>query len=404
LKKVISLIFFISVTSASQWVQVNSGMGNNTVLSLTANANYLFAGTNSNGIYITSNNGSNWVHSPLNSQSIYALTSNSSSIYAGVISASSGVYLSTNNGLNWSQSSLNYAAVWSLAASGNNVFAGTVGYGVFFSSNSGANWIQTALGNNRFVRSLAINGNSIFAGTGSDGPDSNNRGIFLSTNNGQSWSNVAPNIMNVRSLAAFGNFVYAGTQINGVYISTNNGMNWSQTSLNNLGVLSLALNGNSVIAGTSSTGVYISSNNGTNWYMKNEGFPGGSQVISSLCISDNYIFAGMFNWAVWRRPLGELTGIVMVSHEIPDAFRLEQNYPNPFNPATTFKFSVPVKSQVSLKIYNSLGTEIETLVNHELSTSVYEATWNASKYSSGVYFYRFTTESFTQTRKMILIK
>ncbi|RKY91850.1 MAG: hypothetical protein DRQ01_07030, partial [Ignavibacteriae bacterium] len=90
-------------------------------------------------------------------------------------------------------------------------------------------------------------------------------------------------------------------------------------------------------------------------------------------------------------------------------FELEQNYPNPFNPSTKIKFSVPpnVKqetSKVSLKIYDVLGNEVAVLVNEEKPAGNYETEFNASNLSSGIYYYKLVTGSFTDTKKMILLK
>ncbi len=94
---------------------------------------------------------------------------------------------------------------------------------------------------------------------------------------------------------------------------------------------------------------------------------------------------------------------------IPEKFALYQNYPNPFNPATKIKFSVPAdgkgqKADVKLIIYNPLGQQISVLVNHQLLPGVYETEWDASGYSSGIYFYKLVSEDYSETRKMVLIK
>ena len=90
--------------------------------------------------------------------------------------------------------------------------------------------------------------------------------------------------------------------------------------------------------------------------------------------------------------------------EIPHEFKLEQNYPNPFNSSSVIKYSIPKTSQVIIKIFNTLGEEIETLVNSEKSVGSYEVNFDASNLPSGVYFYQFRAGTFVQTRKMILIK
>jgi hypothetical protein len=85
-------------------------------------------------------------------------------------------------------------------------------------------------------------------------------------------------------------------------------------------------------------------------------------------------------------------------------FQLEQNYPNPFNPSTKIRYSIPENSFVTLKVFNLLGEEIETLLNIEQSAGVYEATFDASKLSSGIYFYTLKTENASFTKKMILVR
>lgn len=96
--------------------------------------------------------------------------------------------------------------------------------------------------------------------------------------------------------------------------------------------------------------------------------------------------------------------ISTLSNQVPGEYKLEQNYPNPFNPSTKIKFAVPVSSFVRLKVYDVLGKEIAELVNNELKSGTYEYNWNAALYPSGVYFYRLETESFSEVKKMLLVK
>jgi len=89
---------------------------------------------------------------------------------------------------------------------------------------------------------------------------------------------------------------------------------------------------------------------------------------------------------------------------IPDQFSLSQNYPNPFNPTTEIQFSLPQPSHVSLLIYNVLGQRVAVLADGSFSAGRYTVTWDASRHSSGVYFYRLQTEGFVETKKMLLVK
>lgn len=89
---------------------------------------------------------------------------------------------------------------------------------------------------------------------------------------------------------------------------------------------------------------------------------------------------------------------------IPKTFALEQNYPNPFNPATSIKYQLPSPERVSIKIFDILGKEVATLVNEDMEPGYYEVRYDASNLASGLYFYRIEAGSFTDTKKMILVK
>ena len=89
---------------------------------------------------------------------------------------------------------------------------------------------------------------------------------------------------------------------------------------------------------------------------------------------------------------------------IPTVFSLEQNYPNPFNPITKIKYSIVKAGLVILKIYDVVGREVVVLVDEEKPVGTYEAEFNASNLSSGIYFYSISAGSFHQTKKMILLK
>jgi hypothetical protein len=89
---------------------------------------------------------------------------------------------------------------------------------------------------------------------------------------------------------------------------------------------------------------------------------------------------------------------------VPDEFDLKQNFPNPFNPVTTINYSLSKEVKATIIVYDILGREVETLVNEFKPAGNYKIEFNGSKLSSGVNFYRFTSGSYTQVRKMILIK
>lgn len=85
-------------------------------------------------------------------------------------------------------------------------------------------------------------------------------------------------------------------------------------------------------------------------------------------------------------------------------FTLNQNYPNPFNPSTTIQIDIPTSSPVILKVFNSIGQEVRTLINERLSVGRYAVNFNASVLPSGIYLYRLETTGQTLTRKMCVLK
>jgi len=97
-----------------------------------------------------------------------------------------------------------------------------------------------------------------------------------------------------------------------------------------------------------------------------------------------------------------LSGVA--SPTMPTSYALSQNYPNPFNPSTKIAFDLPVASHVELTIYNVLGQKVEMLVDGDMEAGSHEVTWDASPYSSGIYFYRISAKNFTETKKMMMLK
>jgi hypothetical protein len=88
----------------------------------------------------------------------------------------------------------------------------------------------------------------------------------------------------------------------------------------------------------------------------------------------------------------------------PQEFALEQNYPNPFNPSTRIAYTLPDAGRVTLTVYNMLGQEVATLVNETRSAGRHEAIWDASGMPSGIYFCRLQSGTFTETKRMTLVK
>ncbi len=168
-----------------------------------------------------------------------------------------------------------------LTAGGNNLFAAADSTGVYLSADNGASWTQTPL-NNDYVYSLAANDDYLIAGTG--------HGVYLSANNGANWTKDSLYLKCI-CLAIGGDNFFAGSELHGLYISANRGSSWTASPLYFQTVEALALTGDYIFAGAryyrNSFGLYVSTNNGANWTVTLK-----NQWVISLTVSGNLVFAG----------------------------------------------------------------------------------------------------------------
>ncbi|MCH7516312.1 MAG: T9SS type A sorting domain-containing protein, partial [Bacteroidetes bacterium] len=128
---------------------------------------------------------------------------------------------------------------------------------------------------------------------------------------------------------------------------------------------------------------------------------------TSLAIADDTLYAWGIKVASQAFRFFTWSGVVSVEREnnlFPDEYSLSQNYPNPFNPSTTIKFSVPQQSNVVLRVYDILGSEVANLVNETLDAGNYTINFDASQFASGMYIYTLTAGDFTTSKKMMLLK
>ena len=398
------LLFSLNWSVNAQWSQTTIPTGFD-VRSFSSMGTNLFVGTYGGGVLLTTNNGINWtaVNNGLTNPLVNSLISVGSDIYAGTYTG--GVFKSVNNGANWSvvNNGLTSLLVQSFCLMGSNLFVSTATGGVFFTNNGGSNWNQVIGGLPMLnVTSLCVMGTNIFAGTVG--------GVYLSTNNGTNWSNtnVILNNKSTWGMAVIGSNLFAATYDyangGGVYYTSNNGVNWNSIngSIPTHYTKTLCVSGNNIFVGTAS-GVYLSTDNGASWINKNQGI-NNNDTVNTLFIANSYIFAGISHRFAWKRTLTEALDVRNLSTEIPNEYTLSQNYPNPFNPTTNINYKLPKDGFIKLVVYDALGREMETLVNEKQTAGTYEATFDASKLTSGIYFYRLTAENFSETKKMLLIK
>jgi photosystem II stability/assembly factor-like uncharacterized protein len=195
-----------------------------------------------------------------------------------------------------------------------------------------------------------------------------------------------------------------------VFESTDGSDSWRNISagLPNLPVMSIvqykSVSDRVVLYVGTDRGVYVKDGN-NNWAPFSNGLP--NVVVTELDIYYNSagdkLRAGTYGRGLWETNIST-TGIQNISSGIPFEYSLGQNFPNPFNPVTKINFQIPVKGNVSLKVYNQLGQEVAVLADKFMSVGYYSADFDASRLSSGVYFYRLITGSYYATKKMVLLR
>ena len=148
------------------------------------------------------------------------------------------------------------------------------------------------------------------------------------------------------------------------------------------------------------------------WFIRYNGSGNGSDIANTVAVDtvgNIYVTGSSFgngtaNDIVTIKYSQTPSDVLGSGSELPKAYYLFPNYPNPFNPSTTISYSIPNEEFVSLKVFNSLGEEIAELVNDTKPAGNYSVSFDASELTSGIYFYTLTAGSFSETKKMILLK
>jgi len=388
---ILILVLLISTITNAQWVNIRPQL--NGKFYQMNGITYMMGGTSSEAyIYSTTNDGTSWT-------TLSGVILNGGTLNCFVMKDLNTILIGTStgvkykNGTLYTQSSLTNNTK-SIIYDGTNFWAGTPN-GLYKSTNNGMNWTLFTYGiiNGANITYLFKAEANLFALSS---------GLFKSTNNGLSWD-YDGDVNGVCMSYSNGTLWLAG---NIVRRSINFGVNW--TSYDVLGspnsATSIASNGTDVYISTGGLGcnVFHGYLQGSTYSfaLRNSGLP-YSLSTKDMVVGYNNILLSSDN-AIWRSTLSYLTKIK--SEVTPVNFALKQNYPNPFNPSTTIRYQVPKQEVITLKIYDIGGKEIETLVSEKQSPGTYEVTWNASKYTSGAYFYKIETESFTDTKRMLLIK
>ena len=385
---------FRSTNQGALWF--SNGLQNKDVSStLTLNSGIIFVGTLGERIFISQNNGVSWQQMApgIVGDYIYSLASSGSSIvYAGT---DQGLYESVDSGNHWTQLPMQVVsgAVHAVVARGNGkIFAGT-DFGVYQSTNGGSNWTLSGLTNSEVTNLIWSSSGIVYALTAAEG-------IYQSADSGLTWVSRGLVRDDIQTIAVNpAGQIFAGVY-GGVFYSTDNGTGWAQNSFTTDYVYSLVCHGvNQIFAGTYN-GVYNSYDDGNTW--KQAGLQ-GSVILSLTFNSNDLLLAGVYQGGIFQSTQSVLS-VNERPNTLPSSFKLFQNYPNPFNPSTRIDFQIPKTGLVSLKIYDLLGNEVATLLNRELSPGSYHLTWNGGNAASGVYYCRLVTATFTDVRKMMLMR
>lgn len=416
------------------------------------------------GIYSSSNDGANWVDhnvtiSTLQYQSADYDPVNPSLMQGGT--QDNNKMTSTNNGLVWIQRTTGDGGYTIIDAENPSyVYGQYVNGSIQRSANSGVNFTnitptgssgglfynpyEMAPGNSQFIvfgrADVWVTSNARTASSGSGwtqiattsviggsiagigiGNGTNPTKIYIGTSNGRilSTSNGGTNWTMVPGFTYVSDFAvdktddnicYAscgGTGSNKVLKTTNGGLNWTNISSNIplAAVNSIILRNTTpraLFAGTD-LGVYMSYNDGASWSLFSTGMPTVEVYDLKYREANKILLAATHGRGCFKIDLTSFTGI-QNNNITAESFGLAQNYPNPFNPTTKIKYSIPGNTFVTLKIYDMLGHEVESLISQSQSRGVYEVQWDAAKYSSGVYIYKINAGSFNESKMMLLVK
>ncbi len=388
----------ISTDNGSSWLA--TGVISNTMVeAIGIDGDNLFVGNDAQpGVFISRNSGNGFVdYNNLAHSFANCFHFTNSNVYAGAspnIPGAGGVFKSTDSGHTWTQIGLANKYVNNIIENSSYLFAGT-SEGIFRTSTDGAIWQQVNTGLTDLVINKAVTVDSIlYAGT--------NSGMFRSTDNGTSWSTFGLEDIPVISLASMGSELFAGT-LNGIFITTENNPVWQQSAFQDTLIRRLANTTSKLFAMTSSD-LFYSDNYGNSWIQIREDGLSNAEF-NSLAVNDSLIFLGTWGDGLWKSYLSDvITNTAESGNSIVKDFKLYQNYPNPFNPSTKIKYSVPESQSVKILLYDILGRELRTIINEYKRAGTYEVEFNADVLPSGVYFYRILSESYSDTKKMLLLR
>ena len=397
-------IIFITLSTISfaQWAQAINGMGNQAIGGFLADGDSLYAGSTFS-VYKSTNQGDDWftINDGLPSiTNFFSIARSGNFLIAG--GDAPGIWLSSNNGVSWFQTISGVDAdeyIYSFFVDGNNVYA-AIGNpsAVGISTDNGNTWTKQTSGivSSQLITGVTKLGSTLFATHSS-------LGLYVSTDNGLTWTLPLTGIgaQDKSGIVSSGaNLCVAAT--NGVWTSTDSGTTWEHNLTT--GFITGFGNDGTHLYAVGSLPPYRSSDNGISWLpLDDNGLV--SSINNTIQFTTDYALINTFGIGVYRRNISEVTTIEQDPLEnFPEFFSLEQNYPNPFNPSTSIQYQVSSNTKVSLKVYDVLGNEVATLVNENKTAGSYEVTFNAEGLASGVYLYSLKSGGSSLSKKLLLLK
>ena len=407
----------LPLTARAQWEQMKIGYSGNPDQSgsyLAGNGANIFAVLGGASVFVSHDDGTTWdsVNTFPTKSYIQSITVTNSDVYAVT---NGGIFQSADEGNTWSGINgevMDTTYPRALIKSGSNLIAATQNDGIFYTSDDGKTWTN-AQGIMGKILALGVTGSALIC--------SDTIRIYRSVDNGKSWSVVNDTLAHITTFALSGTELFAGRYMwpipvsqspiidppGGIFRSTDQGKSWEAFELGlpnptyGPHVNTLVVHDTDIFAGLVE-GFYTSKVAKANWREVGQKL---SNAALSIYANDSYVFAGVDNGGVWRRPISQITPVERnpVTPN-PSAFRLEQNYPNPFNPTTTISYEIPLRTYVRLLVFNVLGQRVETLVNREQAPGRYTVQFNSVKLASGVYFYRIRAGTFVETKKLMVLK
>lgn len=407
-----------SLSQSIIWQKSSVGIGDTAwVSSFAGNSQgHIFAVFPNSGLFRSSDNGSSWVRTsakPPFSNIIDIAIDSSGWIFVGDLL---GVFRSTDNGVSWEKKNVGFIDTLSpevnriIVSRNGYIFAASEEMGLYRSINRGDTWQVCASPLQvRTVTSLAIDSwGNLYVGIG---PTFGYGGLFVSSNNGDSWTGPIFRGKTIPSVVVNSKgVVFVATQNPPtLYRWTNLGLTWDTLSTN-LAVYLLGVNSANRLfgvaprtpAGIPTAGVFQSTDNGTSWSNASEGLPDTISVVSMFVASNDYVFLGTSYHGIYRS--SQKTTSVSMREGVAASFKLLQNYPNPFNPSTTIRFELPTQSFISLKVFDVLGREITTLVEGSHEAGIFSVKFDGSRLVSGVYCYRLQAGNYVETKKLVMLK